>query len=122
MLGRLEGEGVTVMAKFVSDESVDEVVVSGSVWNCGELRATGSGLIGIVQNMNPVAIGQVATVKYRGQVEVTCSVAHTIGSAVWVNPSTQATATGTGAGFIQAGVARNATTGAGQTLLLDLNP
>lgn len=122
MLGRLEGEGVTVMAKFVSDESVDEVTVSGSTWNCGELKLTGSGLVGIVQNMNPVPVGGIASVKYRGQVEITCSVAHTIGADVYVNTTTQATATATGAGLTLAGKARNATTGAGQTLLLDLNP
>ena len=110
------------MAKFVSDESVDEVVVSSGPWNCGELKLIGSGLVGIVQNMNPVATGQIASVKYRGQVEITCSVAHTIGADVYVNVTTQATATGAGGGLTLAGKARNATTAGGQTLLLDLNP
>lgn len=109
------------MAELVGSRDIDEIAVTSGPWNCGDLKLTQSGLVGINLSMRPLATGETAPLQYRGQVKVTASVSHTAGADVYINVTTQATQNTVTGGFTLAGKARN-TVSVGQILLLDLNP
>lgn len=53
------------MAEMVSDDNVVRLTATSRL-TCGMFAVVPDGRVGVVQNMDPVEIGEVATVKIRG--------------------------------------------------------
>jgi hypothetical protein len=86
------------MGAFVSDDDVVRYTAEAQLL-CGQFVIVPDGRVGIVQNMKPVAVGETATVRVRGVVEVPAAEAISAGQDVGIHVANQtvlkAGATGT---------------------------
>ncbi len=97
------------MPEIVSEENVVRVTAV-AVLNCGDFIRVPDGRVGVVQNMRPVAVGETATVKVKGNVRVVAAAAMTAPCLVGVNLTTK-----------QANVAGTASTVVAGTLLYSVS-
>lgn len=72
------------MGAIVSDDNVVRYTAA-AVLNCGQVVVVPDGRVGVVQNMKPVAIGEVATVKVKGIMSILTAAALTAGDIVGVH-------------------------------------
>lgn len=77
------------MAEFVSEDQVVRLTAI-AVLNSGDPVLAPDGRVGIVQNSKPVEIGQVATLKMKGIIELTAAAGLTAGAVVGINLTTKA--------------------------------
>ena len=103
-------------------QSDDDVVrlTAVAVLNCGQAVLVPDGRVGIVQNMKPVAIGDVATCKIRGIVKGLAAANGTAGDTVAFHIANQ-TVIATGGAGTDAGKLLYTVT-SGQYAYVDLNP
>lgn len=76
------------MGEMVSEDDVVRLTAVAAL-ECGQPVVAPDGRIGIVQNVKPVAIGEVATLKMKGIVEITAAGAMTAPCIVGVNLTTK---------------------------------
>jgi hypothetical protein len=103
-------------------QSDDDVVrlTAAAVLNCGQAVLVPDGRVGIVQNMAPVAIGEVATVKIRGIVKGLAAANLAAGVTAAIHIANQ-TVIATGGAGTDAGKLLYACTSGGDAYI-DLNP
>lgn len=85
------------MAEVVSDDNVVRLTAAAEL-TCGQMVLVPDGRVGIVQNMNPVAIGEVATCKIRGIVKALAGANGTAGDTVAAHITNQTIIATGGAG------------------------
>jgi len=69
------------MAELVREDAVADLTAA-AVLNCGQMVLVPDGRVGIVQNMRPVAIGEIATVRFRGIIKAPAGANGTAGATV----------------------------------------
>jgi len=95
-------------------------VTAASAFECGQFQLTADGRVGVVNNMAPVAIGQVASLQTEGQAIGTAGATMTAGTIVGVIISSQSIVTAGTAASVPAGTLLYDVTSAGQARF-DLN-
>lgn len=107
------------MAELTSDDNVVRLTAAAAL-TCGQMVLVPDGRVGIVQNMKPVAIGEVATVKIRGIVKILAAATLSAGVTAAVHITNQ-TLIATGGAGTDAGKLLYDCTNGGYAYL-DLNP
>lgn len=106
------------MAELVTDEPIVRLTAE-SLLTCGQLVVVDDGRVGIVQNMEPVEIGEIASVRIRGIVRVKAAATMSAGDVAAIHIANQtAIATG-GAGTDAGTVIYDVSTG--RDAFIDLN-
>jgi len=85
------------MAELQSDDDVVRLTAAAAL-TCGQMVLVPDGRVGVVQNMKPVAIGEVATVKIRGIVKALAAADGTAGDTVAAHITNQTIIATGGAG------------------------
>jgi len=107
------------MPEFVAEDSVVRLTAV-AVMECGAFVLAPDGRVGVVQNMRPVAIGEVATLKMKGIVEVIAAAALTAGGMAGINLTTQRVNVAGTVSTVVAGTVLYSV-GSGKTASIDLN-
>ncbi len=87
---------------LISDDNVVRYTAV-AVLNCGQVVVVPDGRVGVVTNIKPVAIGDVATVKVKGIMSITTAAALTAGDVVGVHIANQTLLAAGTAGTTSAG-------------------
>lgn len=107
------------MAEFVSEDKVVRLTAAAVLYS-GDPVLAPDGRVGIVQNSKPVEVGQVATLKMKGIIELTAAAGLTAGAVIGINLTTkQVNAAGT-ASTVVAGTLLY-TVSSGKKAYVDLN-
>lgn len=85
------------MAELVRTDDVVNLTAAAAL-TCGQMVLVPDGRVGIVQNMNPVAIGEVATVRIRGIIKAPAGANGTAGATVAAHIANQTIIATAGAG------------------------
>lgn len=107
------------MAEVVSDDNVVRLTAAAAL-TCGQVVLVPDGRVGVVQNMRPVAIGEVATVKIRGILKIIAAATLSAGVTAAVHITNQ-TCIATGGAGTDAGKLLYDCTSGGYAYI-DLNP
>jgi len=107
------------MAEMVSDDNVVRLTAAAAL-TCGQVVLVPDGRVGVVQNMRPVAIGEVATVKIRGILKIIAAATLSAGVTAAVHITNQ-TCIATGGAGTDAGKLLYDCTSGGYAYI-DLNP
>ena len=107
------------MAEMVSDDNVVRVTAVANL-TCGQFVETDCGRVGVVQNMEPVDAGEVATVKIRGIVKAPAGATLSAGVSVDVNLTAQTIIATGGAGTYLGKLLYDVTSG--RDAFVDMNP
>ncbi len=76
------------MGEIVNEDDVVRVTAAAAL-GCGDFVLVPDGRVGVVQNQKPVAIGETASVKVKGIVEVEAAAALTVPCVVGINLTTK---------------------------------
>jgi len=107
------------MAELVSDDNVVNLTAASAL-TCGQMVLVPDGRVGIVQNMKPVATGEVASVRIRGIVKILAAATLSAGVTAAVHITNQ-TCIATGGAGTDAGKLLYDCTSGGYAYI-DLNP
>lgn len=107
------------MAELVSDDNVVNLTAASAL-TCGQLVLVPDGRVGIVQNMKPVATGDVASVRIRGIIKATAAADGSAGDTVAAHIANQTIIATGGAGTDCGKLLYDVTNG--NTAYVDLNP
>jgi hypothetical protein len=107
------------MAELVSTDNVVELIAA-AVLNCGQMVLVPDGRVGIVQNMRPVAIGEIASVRIRGIIKAPAGANGTAGATVAAHIANQTIIATGGAGTDCGKLLYTVTSG--NMAYVDLNP
>ena len=107
------------MAELVSDDNTVRLTAAAEL-TCGQMVLAPDGRVGIVQNIKPVAIGDVATVKIRGIVKILAAATLSAGVTCAVHITNQTCIATGGAGTDAGKLLYDVASGA--YAYIDLNP
>jgi hypothetical protein len=107
------------MAEMVSDDDVVRLTAVAAL-KCGQFAVSHCGRVGVVQNMEPVDIGDVATLKIRGIVKAPAGATLSAGVSVDVNLTAQTIIATGGAGTYLGKLLYDVTSG--RDAFVDMNP
>lgn len=107
------------MAEMVSDDNVVRVTAVAEM-TCGQFAVADCGRVGVVQNMEPVDIGEIATLKIRGIVKAPAGVSLSAGVSVDVNLTAQTIIATGGSGTYLGKLLYDVTSG--RDAFVDMNP
>lgn len=107
------------MAEIVSTDNVVKLTAA-AVLNCGQMVLVPDGRVGIVQNMKPVAIGDIASVRIRGIIKAPAGANGTTGDTVAAHITNQTIIATGGAGTDIGKLLYTVTSGA--DAYVDMNP
>jgi hypothetical protein len=107
------------MAEMVSDDDVVRLTAVAAL-KCGQFAVSHCGRVGVVQNMEPVDIGEVATLKIRGIVKAPAGATLSAGVSVDVNLTAQTIIATGGAGTYLGKLLYDVTSG--RDAFVDMNP
>lgn len=107
------------MAEMVSDDNVVRVTAVAEM-KCGQFAVADCGRVGVVQNMEPVDPGEIATLKIRGIVKAPAGATLSAGVSVDVNLTAQTIIATGGAGTYLGKLLYDVTSG--RDAYVDMNP
>ncbi len=107
------------MAELIGTDDVVKLTAASAL-TCGQMVLAPDGRVGIVQNMKPVAVGEIASVRIRGQVKILATATLSAGVTCAVHIANQTCIATGGAGTDAGKLLYDVASGA--YAYIDLNP